>query len=237
MNKLAAINVLGQNRILSGLPGTDYRRLQPRLERVSLKVRDAIYDADQPMRHVYFPLSGVSSVVVDTEGGLAVEVGTIGNEGMVGTAVFLGADRQRMRSFQQITGEALRMATPAFKREIARRGALHERVSLHTQAWMSQIGQSVACNSRHAIEQRTCRWLLQTHDRVGVDEFHLTQEFLAQMLAVRRPSVTVAAGMLQRAGLITYQRGVITIADRHKLEAASCECYETVKQEYRRLLG
>jgi CRP-like cAMP-binding protein len=169
--------------------------------------------------------------------GLAVEVGTIGNEGMVGTPVLLGADLSPTRAFAQVPGEALRMRTVLFKEEMQNGGPLPDLVRRYTQAMVNQISQSVACNHLHSVGQRMCRWLLMTHDWVGADEFPLTHEFLAQMLGVRRPSVSVVAGILQKAGLIRYHRGRITVLDRKGLEAASCECYEVVRKESDRLLG
>jgi CRP-like cAMP-binding protein len=164
-------------------------------------------------------------------------VGTIGNEGMVGTPVFLGSERSPTRAISQVPGEALRMETKFFQEEIKRAGPLHGLVQRYTQAMINQISQSTVCNHRHSVQKRMCRWLLMSHDRVGTDEFQLTQEFLAQMLGVRRPTVTTVACILQKAGLITYRRGIITILDRKGLEAASCECYGVVAKELNRLLG
>lgn len=166
-----------------------------------------------------------------------MEVGTVGNEGIVGVPVFLGAERSPARSFCQVAGQAMKMRVDAFKRSLQECPELNEVVRRYVQATINQFSQSTACNHAHSVQQRMCRWLLMTHDRVGADEFHLTQEFLAQMLGVRRPSVTVAAGILQKAGLISYQRGRIRIADRAGLEAGACECYEVVRQEFDRLFS
>jgi CRP-like cAMP-binding protein len=136
-----------------------------------------------------------------------------------------------------VPGDTLRMSVATFKKQIEVDRALHDIVSRYLQAFINQISQSVACNHLHSVEERACRWLLMTHDRVRSDEFSLTQEFLSQMLGVRRPSVTIAAGLLEKAGLITYKRGRITVIDRQRLEAAACECYAVVKREYERLLG
>lgn len=177
------------------------------------------------------------SLVIEMQNGGTVEVGTVGNEGMVGTPVFLGAERSPTKAFCQVPGECSRMPTAAFKKELAEAdGILRQLISRYAQAMINQISQSVACNHLHSVEERTCRWLLMTHDRVGSDDFLLTQEFLAQMLGVRRSSVTVAAGLLEKAGLITYKRGRITVLDRERLEQASCECYQVVRREYDRLL-
>jgi CRP-like cAMP-binding protein len=166
-----------------------------------------------------------------------VEVATIGNEGLVGSPVFLGAERGTTQALCQVSGQALKMRVDDFQHTLRDHSELHEIVERYIQALIGQISQSTACNHVHTMQERMCRWLLMTHDRVGVDEFNLTQEFLAEMLGVRRPSVTVCAGILQKAGLIRYQRGHIQVLDRAGLEACSCECYEVVRQEFDRLLA
>jgi CRP-like cAMP-binding protein len=169
--------------------------------------------------------------------GRAVEFGTVGNEGMIGLPLFLGADRSPHRAFTQVPGDALRMRAEDFREEMGRQGQLAGLLRRYNQALMNQMAYSVACNRLHSVEERMCRWLLMTHDRVGADRFPMTQEFLAQMLGVRRPSVTVVAGVLQKAGLIAYARGWVVILDRAGLEAASCECYRVVRDDFERLLG
>jgi CRP-like cAMP-binding protein len=171
------------------------------------------------------------------DGGFSLEVGIIGNEGMVGTPVFLGCQSSLTRAISQVAGNALRMETTVFQEEMLRRGALYGLVQRSTQAMINQVSQSTVCNHRHSVKKRMCRWLLMSHDRVGTDEFPLTHEFLAQMLGVRRPTVTAAAGSLQSAGLIRYHRGRVTVLDRKGMEAASCECYGMVAAELDRLLG
>jgi CRP-like cAMP-binding protein len=237
MAKPRRVHVPGENRLLAVLPREEYGRLLPKLEKVFLALKDILHEANGPITHVLFPLNGVVSLVLITEGGMAVEVGTIGNEGLVGTPVFLGADRSPTRAITQVPGEALRMEAAAFQVEMRRGGRLQALVRRYTQALMNQMAQATVCNHLHSVEQRMCRWLLMTHDRVGADQFPLTQEFLAQMLAVRRPTVTTVAGVLQKAGLISYHRGRMTVLDRKGLEAASCECYRVVKKELDRLLG
>ncbi len=236
MAKLRRIHVPGENRLLTVLPRADYDRLRPHLEKVSLPLKDVLYEANGPISHVFFPLNGVVSLVL-MDGGFSLEVGTIGNEGMVGTPVFLGAESSPSRAISQVPGEALRLETEVFQEEMKRAGPLYGLVLRYTQAMINQISQSTVCNHRHSVQKRMCRWLLMSHDRVGTDEFHLTQEFLAQMLGVRRPTVTAVAGTLQKAGLISYHRGRLTILDRKGLEAASCKCYEVVAKELDRLLG
>jgi CRP-like cAMP-binding protein len=186
---------------------------------------------------VYFLLSGVTSLVIPLKGGESVEVGTVGNEGMLGTPVVLGADASPAKALCQVAGQALRMRVEPFRHSLAEHAGLADIVRRYTQGLFNQIAQTTACNHVHSVRERMCRWLLMTHDRVGADEFHLTQEFLAQMLGVRRPSVTVAAGELRREGLIRYQRGRIRVAHRAGLEAGACECYQTVRQEFDRLLS
>ena len=226
----------GQNRLLSALSRDVQIRLLPRMEKISLPIRHLLYEAGTPMTHVYLPLSGVISLVLKLKGGETVEVGTVGNEGIIGTPAYLGAERSVCTAFCQVAGQALKMRTDHFQRSLQEHPELAEVVRRYTQGMMNQMAQTTACNHVHSVQQRMCRWLLMTHDRVGADEFHLTQEFLAQMLGVRRPSVTVAAGLLQKAGLIAYQRGRIRIVNRPGLEQGACECYDTVRQEFDRLL-
>lgn len=226
----------GQNRLLSSLPRDVQIRLLPRMEKISFSLKQILYDAGQPIAHVYFPLSGVISLLITLKGGETVEVATTGNEGVVGTSLLLGTERSSFKAVCQVTGQALKMRADAFRRSVEEHPELGALVRRYAQALVDQIAQTTACNHVHSVQARMCRWLLMTHDRVGADEFHLTQEFLAQMLGVRRPSVTVAAGLLQKAGLIRYQRGRIRITDRPALESGACECYETVRQEFDRLL-
>ena len=227
----------GQNRLLSALSRELQLRLIPRTEKVSLPVRLLLYEPETPIGNVYFPLSGVVSLVLPLRDGTSVEIGTVGNEGLVGTPLFLGVDRSPTRAFVQVAGQSLKMRADAFRRSVQEFPELAELVRRYTQGLFNQVSQTTACNHVHSVRQRMCRWLLMTHDRVGADEFQLTQEFLAQMLGVRRPSVTVAAGELQDAGLISYRRGRIRIVNRAQLEAGSCECYDTVRGELDRLLG
>lgn len=238
MAKAHPMHEPGENRLLAALPKAERERLAPLLRPVSFGLRDYLFRVDEPIHSVYFPRSGVISLVITVKDGGTIEVGTVGNEGMVGVPVFLGADRSPTQAFSQVPGESLRMAAADFKREvIGRAGPLPDLVRRYTQAFLNQVSQTVACNHLHAVQERMCRWLLMTHDRVGGDEFLLTQEFLAQMLGVRRPSVSVVAGMLQQAGLIRYTRGRMTVLDRAGLEAGACECYGIVRREFDRLLG
>jgi CRP-like cAMP-binding protein len=227
----------GLNRLLGALPKGAYERLLPDLRTVSLGLKEVLYEPDEPITYVYFPNNGVISLVTVMEDGATVEVGTVGNEGMAGLPVFLGADSSPGKAFSQIPGESARMRADALRRHVERGGPLVSLLHRYTQALMAEMAQSIACNRLHSLEERCARWLLMTQDRVGSDRFALTQQFLAQMLGARRPSVTVAAGMLQRAELIGYSRGKIAVLDRKGLEAVSCECYRVVRREFDRLAG
>lgn len=204
---------------------------------VQLNARDPLYQAGGHIDDVYFPLDAVVSIVADMADGSVVEVGTVGREGMVGVAVLLRTDRSDHRVFVQIGGRALRLPAARLLDLIKVHDELDRLVYVYVQALMAQISRSAACNRAHSIDERTARWLLMTHDRVGSDHFDLTQEFLGQMLGVARPRVSTAAATLQRAGLIRYSRGRIEVLDRAGLEVASCECYRMITDEYHRLLG
>lgn len=199
-------------------------------------MRDPVYRQDGPLDHVYFPLAGVFSAVTAMADGAAVEVGTVGREGMLGAAALLGADRSPVQVFCQVPGEALRLPADRFRAEAAA-GPPADAVRRHLRVEFAFAAQSVACNRLHTVGERCGRWLLTTRDRADADEFPITQDFLALMLGVRRASVTVAAGTLQQAGLIRYARGRVTVLDRAGLEAAACECYHTLRGLTDRLIG
>jgi CRP-like cAMP-binding protein len=226
-----------QNRLLAALPREDHSRLVERLEPIPLEFKQPLHEPGVPIEHVYFPTSGIVSLVVDVEGDGPIEVATIGNEGLVGVPVFLGADTMPGRSLCQIPGDALRTEARAFKEEADRPGPFRDLLLRYTQALFNLVAQTAACTRAHSVEERCARWLLITQDRIGSDRFPLTQEFMGQMLGVRRATVNVAAGMLQKAGFITYTRGRITVLDRAGLETAACECYHILRQEFDRLLG
>ncbi len=228
---------LSANRLLAALPCSEYDCLVPKLEIVHLGTLEVIANAGEPLRHAYFPLGGVISVVaIDAAGGI-VEVGTIGRDGMAGLPDVLGLPASPFQTMGQVPGPHARLPMADLLVAAAPGTALHALLLRYAQAFTVLGGQSAACNRLHPVEERCARWLLMTHDRVGSGTFPLTQEVLGQMLGVRRPSVTVAAGMLQRAGLISYRRGVVTILDRPGLEAAACECYGVIQREFDRLLG
>lgn len=226
-----------ENQLLSSLPQEEYKRLLPNLELVSLNFKQIIYAPDEAIDYVYFPNSGIISLVNVTKDGRTVEVAMVGNEGMAGIPVFLRADKTPCLAISQVVGDAMRMKTDVFKREVTPGTSLYNLLLRYTQALLNQISQSVACNCLHPVEGRLCRWLLMSHDRVKSNQFMLTQELLSQMLGVRRASVSEVAATLQKAGLIRYTRGKMTILDREGLESSSCECYRVVKEEFDRLLG
>jgi CRP-like cAMP-binding protein len=227
----------GRNRVLALLPAETRERLRGDGEVVELAVGDTVYAADEPMRHVYFPSIGVFSMVKDFRGGVTVEVATIGNEGMVGVPVLLGAGSMPVRALCQVPARAVRVPADTFRAALADDGEGLAVCQRYVQALISQIAQSAACNRAHAVRQRCACWLLMTHDRMDQDRFLLTQEFLGQMIGARRSGVSEVAGRLKDDGLIAYSRGTVTVLDRAGLEAASCECYRVVRTEYDRLLA
>ena len=225
------------NRLLAALPPEDRAWLEPHLERMELEIGQVIAEPNQPFSHVYFPETAIVSVVNRMVDGSAIEVGTVGNEGMVGVAAYLDAEADESRTFAQIPGRALRAPAQVIADAGDERPGVRRLFNRYTQAYLTQVAQGAACNRLHHLEARCARWLLMTHDRVGgSDSFPLKQEFLAMMLGVRRAGVTVAAGSLQDAGLIRYRRGGIRVLDRVGLEGAACECYGVVRRQFERLL-
>jgi CRP-like cAMP-binding protein len=227
---------VGENAILAALPPAERARVDARLELVEVETHRTYQARGEPPRYVYFPTTGLFSLLSVPEDGRTVEVGALGNEAFVGLPVVLEDDAPAFETIGQVAGHAWRMRADDLRAELARGGELRRRLLRFAQAQLTQSGQSAACNRLHEIDQRTARWLLHCADWVGRERFGLTQEFLAYMLGVRRPSVTTAAALLQRAGFITYHRGVIEIADRPGLEAATCECYALIRDEDRRLV-
>ncbi len=217
------------NSLLAALPHKDYQHLLPNLEQVTLTFGDTIYEPEALIRHVYFPGDSLISLLTLVEGHLALEVGLIGREGMLGVSLALGVNNSPVRAIVQGTGTALRMKSVRFLQEFRRSPAIQREIYLYTHALMAQVTQTAACNRFHVVEARLARWLLMTRDRVRSDEFRLTQEFLAHMLGVRRVGVTKAASALQRRKMISYSRGNIRILNLKNLEAAACPCYEFVK--------
>jgi CRP-like cAMP-binding protein len=229
------IDAPSRNRILAALPPAELRRIEPELEPFELSLNYVLYEANAPISHVHFPTSGcVSMVNVLSDG--AVEVGTIGFEGWAGLPLLLGDDRMPSRAFVQLNGRSYRMEADAFQRSLENNPTYARLLKRHSLALFNQAAQSVACNRLHTLESRCARWLLMTHDRMRMEPFMLTHEFLSYMLGVHRPAVTLAAGVLQRAGLIRYTRGRVTVLDRAGLEVASCACYEITRRNYDRLI-
>lgn len=227
------------NGLLAALPPKDLARLRPHLHVEPVVLKQLLFDQGKDIDNVYFPTSAVVSILTTMEDGSGVEIATVGNEGMVGVPLFLGTPSMPVREFSQaqVPGEVVRMGAEAFLDEVGEGRALRGVVQRYVQAFFSQISQQVACNALHSVEKRCSRWLLLTHDRVGTDEFPITQEFLSQMLGVRRASVTVAAGTLQSAGYVRYRGGRMRVIDREGLERSSCECYRIIRAEFDRLLG
>jgi CRP-like cAMP-binding protein len=225
------------NRLLSLLSDSDYERLRPHLSRVVFDYRKSLYEASRPIERVYFPIDGVASLVITTAEGTGVEVGTIGSEGIVGLPICLG-DREAPSSvYVQVPGTALQMDARVFRAELDRSPTLNLIMLRYVHAFFNQVAQSAACAHLHKVEQRCCRWLLMTRDRMPSGDFLLTQEFLGMMLGVRRTTVTDVMGSLQKAGLVRYRRGHVTILDQDALQQRTCECYGISKREFDRLLG
>ncbi len=225
------------NRLLSLLSDTDYERLRPHLSQVAFDYKKSLYEASRPIEHVYFPIDGVASLVITTADGAGAEVGTIGNEGLVGLPVCLGDSEAPSSVYVQVPGTALRIDVGIFRGELDRSPTLDLIMLRYAHAFFNQVAQSAACAHLHRVQQRCCRWLLMTRDRMPSDDFLLTQEFLGMMLGVRRTTVTDVMGSLQKAGLIRYRRGHVSILDHEALQQRACECYDISRLEFDRLLG
>lgn len=228
---------LSRNRLLAAIPAAERQAVAERAVVAEFDIRDVVFREHEPIERVLFPLTGVFSLL-STAGGDdgIVEVATVGREGFVGLPVFLQAQlTSAHRAIAQVAGRAATLPVPQFMELGNSRGALHGTLQRYTQALITQIAQNVACNRLHSVERRCARWLLMTHDRVDGDEFLLTQEFLARMVGVGRAAVNAAAQALQDAGCIRYSRGRVTILDRSRLTAASCECYGIIQEEFERL--
>ena len=225
------------NRILASLPSEDYHRIASELAFKPIKAKQTIHKHGEHLTEILFPCRSVCSITNMMEDGGVVEVATVGREGFVGIGAVLGDGTASGEAFVQVPGDggAYVMGIDAFRREMQRGGAFPSAVTRYSQAFVGLIMQSVACNGLHSAEERCCRWLLMTHDRIERDEFPLTHEFLAIMLGVRRPTVTLVLAELQRAGIVSHVRGLVRVVDRKRLEAASCECYRTVRGVFDRL--
>jgi CRP-like cAMP-binding protein len=224
------------NRLLAALPSEDYQRLCPYLKYVELPQHKILVNAGEHYEYAYFPSHSIVSSVAIMENGSTTEIGVIGNEGMVGLPIILDTSYTNSTAIVQVGGDGYRIAAYRLKEELNRQGALTKLLMRYVQARIIQLGQTAACNRYHNIEQRFARWLLSVRDNIQKDEFQLTQEFISQMLGVRRPGVTEVASKFQEAGIIHYRRGLIHIDSQEKLEANACECYWLIAQEYSRLL-
>lgn len=222
-----------QNQILAALSREEQNQIRSNQETVRLTKGKVLYDAGDAIRHLYFPMGGMVSLLSTTRDGASIEVGMIGNEGVAGLPVLLGINAAPYRVMVQIPGNAIRIRADALKKVFDKGGGLHDLLLKYTHTLLMQISQSAACNRFHTVEERLCRWLLISRDRVHSDTIYLTQEFLSHMLGVPRTSVTTIAGKLQRGRLIRYSRGKIQITDRPRMEAASCECYDIITEDLR----
>lgn len=225
------------NRLLAALPPEEYQRLLPQLEFVALELGQVLYQIGEPIDYVYFPHRSLVSLVMVLQDGSTAEVGLVSGNGMVGIPVILGSDISFNLAIVQVAESAMRLPADHLKTEFQRGGALQSLLLRYVQALLAQVSQTAACNRLHPLEARLARWMLLVQDAIHSDELQLTQEFIAQMLGVHRSGVTIAAGALQQAGLIHYNRGKITILNREGLEAISCECYRVIEDEYDRLLS
>jgi CRP-like cAMP-binding protein len=225
-----------QNHLLASLPDAGYERLLPHLELVPLPLGWAVYEAGDAQGYVFFPTTSIVSLLYVMEDGSSAEIAVVGNEGLVGVALFMGGESTPSRAVVQSAGYGYRLSASVLKTEFGQGGDLQHLLLRYTQALITQMAQTAVCNRHHAVEQQLCRWLLLSLDRLPANELTMTQELIANMLGVRREGVTEAAGKLQARGLIHYSRGKIIVLDRPKLEARVCECYAVVKREYGRLL-
>lgn len=225
-----------QNHLLAALPAEESARIFPYLERIQMPLGATIYEPGISMHHVYFPATCIVSLLYVMEDGASAEIAVVGNEGIVGVSLFMGGESTTSRAVVQSAGHAYRLNGQLLKDAFFRAGPMQQLLLRYTQALLTQMAQTAVCNRHHSVDQQLCRWLLLSLDRLPSNELTMTQELIANMLGVRREGVTEAAGNLQRAGLIHYSRGRITVIDRPGLEARVCECYQVVKKEFDRLL-
>jgi CRP-like cAMP-binding protein len=224
------------NRLLAALHGEVQERLFPHLEKVHFELGQVIYESGDQLRHVYFPTDSIVSLLYVMENGASAEISIVGNEGLVGVAMFMGGESTPSRAIVQSAGHAFRLSARLLKQEFARHGEMLVLMLRYTQALITQMAQTAVCNRHHSIDQQLCRWLLLSLDRLTTNELVMTQELIANMLGVRREGVTAAARKLQDQGVIEYKRGTIKVLDRANLEQLSCECYAVVRKETDRLL-
>jgi CRP-like cAMP-binding protein len=225
-----------QNHLLNVLLKVDCERIFPLLERIPMKLGEVLYESGAELRYAYFPTDSIVSLLYVMENGASAEIAVIGNEGLVGIALFMGGGTMPNRAVVQSAGFAYRLKASHLQQEFNKNGVLFHVLLRYTQALITQMSQTAVCNRHHSLDQQLCRWLLLSLDRLSSNELLMTQELIANMLGVRREGVTEAAGNLQRAGLIEYNRGKITVLNRKGLEERVCECYQVVKTEFERLL-
>jgi len=225
-----------QNHLLRVLPASESGRLVPYLQLVTMPLGDALYESGDELSHVYFPTTAIVSLLYVMENGASAEIAIVGNEGIVGIALFMGGETMPNRAVVQSAGQAYRLQGQFLKEEFNRGGALQHLLLRYTLAMLTQMAQTAVCNRHHSVDQQLCRWLLLSLDRLSSNQLIMTQELIANMLGVRREGVTEAVGKLQSAGLIDHERGRITVLDRPGLEARVCECYDVVRKEFVRLL-
>jgi CRP-like cAMP-binding protein len=225
-----------QNHLFRALPAEARERVFPRLELVELPLGHVLYESGDTLQHVYFPVDCIVSLLYVLENGASAEIAVVGNEGMVGIALFMGGETTTNHAIVQSAGHAYQLKGAVLKQEFNRSGAFQHLLLRYTQALLTQMSQAAICNRHHSVDQQLCRWLLLSLDRLSSNELRMTQERISKILGVRREGVTDAAGKLQDVGLISYKRGRITVLDRPRLEQACCECYGVVKTEFDRLL-
>ena len=225
------------NHLLAALPAAEFERLAPHLEPVPMRLGETLYEPGGRLQHAYFPTTSIVSLLYVVESGAAAEIAGVGNEGVVGVSLFMGGDTTPSAAVVQTAGHGYRLKSALLMEEFNRAGAMRRLLLRYTQALITQMFQTAACNRHHSIEQQLCRWLLMTLDRLPSNELVMTQELIANALGVRREGITEAAGNLQRAGVIRYRRGHIAVLERSGLEAGTCECYAVVRKELGRLLS
>ena len=225
-----------QNRLLVALSASDQERLFPHLKLVTLPARTVLYESGDTQRYIYFPVDAIISLMYVLKNGASAEIAVVGNDGAVGVALFMGGMTMTNRAIVASAGTAYRLSSKRIEQEFSRHGAMLHILLRYTQALITQMAQTAVCNRHHSVDQQLCRLLLLSLDRLSTNKLVMTQELIANMLGVRREGVTESAGRLQKAGIIEYRRGRITVIDRPQLEATSCECYEVVRNETRRLL-
>ncbi len=237
MSKIDHSNSPKMNHLLAALPAEEFARISPDLEPVSLQLGDVIYESGEQLEYIYFPTTAIISLLYIMENGSTAEIGMAGNDGLVGIALYMGGSTTPSRAVVQSAGKAFKLRSRALNMEFARAGMFQNILLRYTQYLMTQISQTAVCNRLHLVENQLCRWLLINHDLLQSNKLIMTHDLIANMLGVRREGVSIAAGNLQKQGLIKYSRGTITMIDRAGLETAVCECYRVVKDEYDRLLG